>query len=75
MSARDEVLSRIRTATGYAPGEGGEEDASTQAGEIPHGYRLRRDADASAALERAAPALRRAGAVRELARLATLSGG
>jgi hypothetical protein len=36
---------------------------------------LRRDADASAALERAAPALRRARAVRELARLATLSGG
>ena len=45
MSARDEVLSRIRTAIGNAPGEGGQEDASTPAGEVPRGYRLRRDAD------------------------------
>ena len=45
MSARDEVLSRIRTAIGNAPGESGEEGASTRAGAVPRGYRLRRDAD------------------------------
>ncbi len=45
MSARDEVLSRIRAALGNAPGQGGEEGASTRAGAAPHGYRLRRDAD------------------------------
>ncbi len=45
MSARDEVLSRIRTAIGNAPGEGGQKDAPARAGEVPHGYRLRRDAD------------------------------
>jgi L-lactate dehydrogenase complex protein LldG len=51
VSARDEVLARIRTAIGSAPGEGGEEDASTRAGEVPHGYRLRRDADAGELLD------------------------
>ena len=45
MSARDEVLSRIRTAIGNAPGEGGEEGASDWAGAVPRDYRLRRDAD------------------------------
>jgi hypothetical protein len=34
VSARDEVLSRIRTALGNAPGEGGEEGASTGAGAV-----------------------------------------
>ena len=45
MSARDEVLSRIRTAIGNPPGEGGEEGTSPWAGAAPHDYRLRRDAD------------------------------
>jgi L-lactate dehydrogenase complex protein LldG len=45
MSARDEVLSRIRTAIGNAPGEGGEEGTSARAGAVPRDYRLRRDAD------------------------------
>ena len=44
MSARDEVLSRIRTAIGNAPGEGGE-DASARADAVSRDYRLRRDAD------------------------------
>ena len=51
MSARDEVLARIRTAIGTAPGEGGEEGTSSQAGEVPHGYRLRRDADVGELLD------------------------
>ena len=45
MSARDEVLSRIRTAIGNAPGEGGAEGASAPAGAVPRDYRLWRDAD------------------------------
>jgi L-lactate dehydrogenase complex protein LldG len=45
VSARDEVLSRIRIAIGNPPGEGGEEGTSPRAGAVPHDYRLRRDAD------------------------------
>jgi len=45
VSARDEVLSRIRTAIGNAPGEGGQEGASAPAGAVPRDYRLWRDAD------------------------------
>ena len=45
MSARDEVLSRIRTAIGNASEDGGEEAASAQAGAVSRDYRLRRDAD------------------------------
>jgi L-lactate dehydrogenase complex protein LldG len=41
VSTRDEVLSRIRTAIGDAPGEG----ASARAGAVPRDYRLGRDAD------------------------------
>jgi L-lactate dehydrogenase complex protein LldG len=51
VSARDEVLARIRTAIGSAPGESGEEGASTHAGEVSHGYRLRRDADVGELLD------------------------
>ncbi len=51
MSARDEVLSRIRTAIGHPSGEGGEEGTSPRAGAASHDYRLRRDADPAELLD------------------------
>ena len=51
MSARDEMLSRIRTAIGSPPGEEGEEGASARDGAVPRDYRLRRDADAGELLD------------------------